>query len=977
MASLDLYLAYKRDTSRLIYWIVQASNAIVTSPVTLPDDVPRNPNTDGQITVSSLVSLSKLIAKHIDSIPEAILALFRSVIQARKAVYEKFQQLVAHDSDSEIERSNASHKYFIDALVEAFEALGGVAWAEKFKSDGPPPNYQADLDQTLFANKFSVLRNEGDTVLGGNDSSEDKSDLESHQYQASQRQKQRSSCKEKKTKHVKKTKKKKMGHLRASTTQGLDDVSVENYRIIQDEQGIMIDYWMAAEALLYEWARLRDHLQGLWHDVAYSSLNSAIAGAVSKTAIKMVECSANAVFVDFPGRDSYETVMNTITFGGPDKIQVNIRVAVHHMSLDYIHSGKVQETVLDVKELFLIYVYQDLIDFVTDFQKTRSGKPTKRMQSQIRNWDPNLDLQRATKTERLVWRRSYTINWLYDLVNIFSSIVVQRNNLRGENHMLESVDWSTAGPWDKCRELFGLSEFAGMITHLAMQKPGSDIRSKIMPHRVFHLQYIVDSFTISRGWSLPQFRDHILEAPPHDFRPQRDIDLFLDRDQKRPGSGFYEAVGLLEYTVSKRGSTHGDSDWYRASCKRLQALEFNLIDWLGESGHMPVLTNAPPSRFSSSTNYDGIWKHSPFLCGVGLEEGLREACWHSFMLLDELPEPLLLVHLHNMLVQKGYIAEPIHLYAKFQALFETSLFVDGKVPTSHFYKALRTRAIKLYLLHPSAQQTVKDMKKHMNNYIFNTKPLLILCNEAGWDPDRIPDNALPMPSRLAAHRAAQAKPITDPITGQKRLDETDLVKGLKACGISDEVLIRHQTASSLHSNNLQNAIESKGHSSGEVCDPYSVGAHPGMGDGQGTLKGLGAHLLRMLEEDITADFHGHRPICSLNFIWVMAHFLVLFGQFEDELEKLRNPVYEQVYGSDLPLNQKRAIFVFHVLQLQDEECLRVMARKFQNPGADFRYHVYWEDLKPKRPREEETLIAIDDGEGYNTVILTMDKNVAS
>lgn len=55
---------------------------------------------------------------------------------------------------------------------------------------------------------------------------------------------------------------------------------------------------------------------------------------------------------------------------------------------------------------------KDLLDFTNDFQKTRSGKPTKRMQAEIRNWDPEFDVQQASKEERIKWRRSYTINWL-------------------------------------------------------------------------------------------------------------------------------------------------------------------------------------------------------------------------------------------------------------------------------------------------------------------------------------------------------------------------------------------------------------------------------------------------------------------------------------------------------------------------------------------------------------------------------------
>lgn len=102
--------------------------------------------------------------------------------------------------------------------------------------------------------------------------------------------------------------------------------------------------------------------------------------------------------------------------------------------------------------------------------------------------------------------------------------------MKGERHVYEDVDWSTTGPWHHHRRLFGLSEFAGEITAFAMQKPSTDVRRKILPHHVFQLQCIVDSFAASRGWMLNPLRGHILAPPPRKFRPRRDVDLFLDRE---------------------------------------------------------------------------------------------------------------------------------------------------------------------------------------------------------------------------------------------------------------------------------------------------------------------------------------------------------------------------------------------------------------------------------------------------------------
>jgi hypothetical protein len=54
MVTPNPYLAYKRDTSRLTYWIITTSNHIVASCKTLPDDTPRVLITNGQVTVSGL-----------------------------------------------------------------------------------------------------------------------------------------------------------------------------------------------------------------------------------------------------------------------------------------------------------------------------------------------------------------------------------------------------------------------------------------------------------------------------------------------------------------------------------------------------------------------------------------------------------------------------------------------------------------------------------------------------------------------------------------------------------------------------------------------------------------------------------------------------------------------------------------------------------------------------------------------------------
>lgn len=174
---------------------------------------------------------------------------------------------------------------------------------------------------------------------------------------------------------------------------------------------------------MWEWIGVRTYLQDLWRECAYDGLNTAVAGGVSHLAIAidMIQRSAAEIFVDFPGQNAYETMMHTITQGDPDKAKGQ---AMFNVNIRDQPNGKVktvQATFSDAQEDFMIYTYHNLIDFLEDFRKSRSGKPTKRMLAQIRDWDPDFNLQTATDEERIRWRRSYTINWLYDLVNIFSN----------------------------------------------------------------------------------------------------------------------------------------------------------------------------------------------------------------------------------------------------------------------------------------------------------------------------------------------------------------------------------------------------------------------------------------------------------------------------------------------------------------------------------------------------------------------------
>jgi hypothetical protein len=1007
MATRNVYLAYKRDTSQLLYWIIRTSNGIIKSATaTLDDEEMQQVNTTGQITVANLVALSRLIAKHISAVPPAIFRLFRAVIDARTATHAAFQQIVAENPDPAIEKSNLTHKHFIDALTEAFHALGGKDWqpddaADSADADADTKHLKDDLDRLVLSNQFGAL--DLGSAAGADEEAEESDDEAAPHGQpgkapdSTPRRRQARPGKGKKGKRGKKPKKQQQQRAPAKEPQ-LDDVPLESYRIIQDTEGVITDYLMAVYALVREWVDLRAYLQGVWRECAYDGLNTAVAGAVSNLAIAMIQRSASEMFVDFPGHDAYETVMNTITRGDPEKAQGNFTMTLLRVCPNG-HAEKVQDTAVDVKEQFMIHTYRDLIDFVEDFQKTRSGKPTKRMLGEIRDWDPKFDLRRATNEDRIRWRRAYTINWLYDLVNVFSSIVVQRNTMKGEAHVLEKVDWSPTGPWDVHRRLFGLNEFAGFVTSLAMQKQGTDIRKRILPHHVFQLQCIVDSLMVSRGWSISALKGHILDSPPRKFRPRRDVDLFLDRKRERMGHGFLQAVDLLKQLCDRDATLHRDPNRHKDTDVLLEGIQYDFCNWLGESKYMYGLTTIPPSRFSN-TNANGLWEYSPFLCGVGLMESLELAYLVGMWVWERLPEPMVLVHLHNMLVKKGYLKKPVGLYASLEHLFAPAFFIGGKVPSSNFADAFLARiraatsARKEFDAARKAAAQEDDIHRIMavdGNRFFNIKSGLVTYRQSKWNIDAIPDADLPLTSPLFMLRIGRTKQTADPITGKTRLEDNDLVKRARAEGMPDQAiqemvsLAAHLGPSAPTPAQLPPALLAAmtgGNSADYTTADFTTHRHhlpPTSTTGNSSKKHphprhrdpsspSARSLLNLAKTDLAIDISSNlRPLSSLNYVWAAASMMIHFSMIEEELSKRRNRLYVRAYETDREwARTKKVGLALLAMEAADskegegwkgdggEECLRVMAEKFDNARVGFLSCVYWEDLENSVARYGES-----------------------
>ncbi|KAL6902502.1 hypothetical protein GGI43DRAFT_422180 [Trichoderma evansii] len=853
----NLYNSYKRDTELLVEWIIKTSNAIIKK--------------------YNIVLLLELIAKHRPSIQSTTYHLFYP--------------------SEELERDNSTHKYFIDTLTSAFEVLGGEKWLSKEQEKRTHNDREEESDTNTFAftNKFSMLDLESDPEnINAFDANNEESDKESTPPQKNQKsRKGRKRGKGKKAQHDR----------RSSQSDGraLDDTPLKRYRIVEDNNMTM--YAMAVFALTRDMIQLRSFLQDIWRKVAYKNLNSAVAATVSNIAVAMIRQSEATIFVDFPGYESFEMVKQTITRGDVERAVTEFQFALHRIKIK--NSSETTETLLDIKELFFIHTYHDLVDFITDYQKTRSGKPTKRMLAQIDNWNPNLDLQKATEEERIKWRRSYTINWLYDLVNITACVAIHGKNAKSENYAFEQMDWSDQGPLKSYRRMFGLINFAARVTTLAMQKHGTDFRHRIPPHLVFHLQCIMDAWTVSRGWAISGVKGHILSEP---------------------AKGYFGAIGILKMCYMRLKNDIKGLEHTKYCIRILEKLGSELLDALGTCKIFHNLSASLPSS------------HSPFFCGAGLAEGLK-LLYRSFMTLWEgIREPILVLHLHNMLVQRGYFKQA--------------------PPTGDYVEAFRSQLGKIYsrkaVIQEKSNRPVKsaharDFLNLTILHLFKQKSVLLMYGSADWDPDRVPDSDIDPKSALGIIRLSQTKRVRDPVTSVWRLEETELVKRTRSEGLDESLIICFDSVFDMLGDERQAQIAQM-----TLCAPDCSSTQlPKLHDTNTTSKReessikatryemTAERMLTMLYNDVHDDIYGGHlpPLSSFGYLWITIQMLLYFKELESESQNSSSSV--ESGGKCYTQSDKRLFVTLRALGGKDKELLKSMAKVFERWEGRFFDYMYW------------------------------------
>ncbi|KAF4553898.1 Hypothetical protein D9617_5g067730 [Elsinoe fawcettii] len=393
MASRNAYLDYKRDSHQLIHWMIHVSNAI-SRRLSSSDEQIGTFDSSGRLKISEIVPLSRKIVKYDKKIPTTILSLLQKIIDAGTQFYDFFRQSAARTTDLEMQRKNDSHAHVIEVLTIAFETLGGDKWTTGQQATNLP-----EPDEHSLVNYFSSLNLEESAVEVDEGEDSTTRSISSSATAAKRRGK---------TKRAKKHERSRNRYYTAQ--QELRRIRFEDYCFDLTEAESAVEFMWAGHTLFREAMQLRTTVEKIWSSVNSDDTEFAVAAAVSNVAVAMVKRIESALLGDFPGHDSFHELFAAYTNNGQDTTIHGTKVRNADV-VDRAPSGNDMKFIdVDLCEWFGEHVYGALTEFAVDYDKNKTGKPTRRMAAVLDKWDPQADLFDMTDSERIAWRKSYIIN---------------------------------------------------------------------------------------------------------------------------------------------------------------------------------------------------------------------------------------------------------------------------------------------------------------------------------------------------------------------------------------------------------------------------------------------------------------------------------------------------------------------------------------------------------------------------------------
>jgi hypothetical protein len=908
MYSREFYHSYKRNTSYVLFWTVEVYNEILKNGTATDLDIGLQKFT-GQVNVSNLLVMARVISENVNTIPSAVFGLFYAVIKARKEACAAFEQISAHDADVDLEVSNATHRHFVDVLEESFRVLGGEEWLEQEAdriADRDQYYYATEVERTIFTNRFSLLKPSCTSTPNSSDTEPEDDPMNAKP--ARPRRQNKAFKRKKKGKSGNKGKSKnKNPREDATAIRPRDEDLLKNYCFLDDDDDrlMSVNYIIASFFIANEWIDARADVQARWKETMYRGANTIIPAAVSHTAVAMVKQAESEIFVDHPGGDSFVSLMTS--FIQTEMSNRHPAVPTEHKENTMNEQERTAATTLaTLKEPLMIPTYEDLRDFVIDYHKNFNGKPSKKMLAQIKDWEPDVDPRKLTTLARFRWRRSYVINWLYDLVNVYKDITDKVSEVLGPDLSLNQAKIRTEdSPWFRIPRFFGLHEFAHFVTSLALEDRGKEFKHKILPHHVFQLQCIVDSLTMSRGWNPCREILKVTAEPPASFQPNRDVDTYLNGDPTRNTWGLKKSVKKIIETILDDYSPDMDIGGLTRNCVRyLKMTSYYLEEWVGRSPYAKGGSiRGTQSRFSHC-NSNGLWEYSPLLCGTGLLEAIELVHRVSMLTWDQAIEPSTLFRLfHGARTRLPEMpAKGLDVLWGLRQLFPGSFYkICPHVESSDEHKVCwiprafdhpqcfsrrKPKRIQRSRHYPDPGRDICDsINPHANNYML--RRLVILdFQEAGWDVNRISDNLSNTTSILGVLRKTACKKIgriSDSDSGREGvlayLDFNFSYRALLAKMENQE----RGDAVKTHAKELSKPSREEAYGKfteklDQVFERYS---------GVKTDWGLSPReMLEVVRWDVTIEFNEPRPIIIVDLLRLLWEFCEVISRINQRLSKL-------------------------------------------------------------------------------------------
>ena len=460
--------------------------------------------------------------------------------------------------------------------------------------------------------------------------------------------------------------------------------------------------------------------------------------------------------MDYPGCNHFRAIVRHI-------IREGFSDSTGHgeSSTELLGSGEVgsrqRADVELAEEQLLVSTELDLINFIEDYRKSRTGKPSSTYENL--NWNPNFSDRRTTMSdaspqELRKWKSDFTISWLYDLVNTYAAARLRCNKPRMKKP--ETLDWKVdkdSSNWTR-RQLWGPMDFAYDITLLSMKKPKDEIIGEIKPHHVFQVQIIIDSMLTMNRWKMQS-------SPPVECRESTTSSLAWDIGNSH-----------LRATESLR------ADWCRSTRHLLSKIDAvyeqngNQGIWAAVLSYLPsrihdVLTlgrtslaeqdTGPISMFSRSSK-NGLWLYSPYLYGTGMVEMLNVTYDLGAHYWDYSGIMIAKLHLYNLLLENGHISRPIEFLENMIEVFQEDIFgthrprlkdQQGKNFTAAWARAIGIKTEFLRGLNGYSngsrrykqgihkEPTFRSRDNSTDNGKFRKQGKLLALGQAGWIASRI------------------------------------------------------------------------------------------------------------------------------------------------------------------------------------------------------------------------------------------------